>query len=68
MAFKKVKTEELTSDTKVKIFKLFEEYLFNGGFPDYIIYKDEEFLESTYRDIIYKDIIARFKIREVKEI
>lgn len=66
MAFKKVKTEELTSDTKVKIFKLFEEYLFNGGFPDYIIYKDEEFLESTYRDIIYKDIIARFKIREVK--
>ena len=66
MAFKKVKTEELTSDTKVKIFKLFEEYLFNGGFPDYIVYKDEEFLESTYRDIIYKDIIARFKIREVK--
>lgn len=66
MAFKKVKTEELTPDTKVKIFKLFEEYLFNGGFPDYIVYKDEEFLESTYRDIIYKDIIARFKIREVK--
>ncbi|MDD4358899.1 MAG: ATP-binding protein [Candidatus Pacebacteria bacterium] len=66
LALKKINYNRLTLDTKIKILKLFDEYLFNGGFPDFAIYQDEEFLETTYRDIIYKDIIARFKIREIK--
>ena len=41
-------------------------YLKQGGFPDYIKYEDSEFLKRTYDDIIYKDIIARFGIKEIK--
>ena len=66
LSLKKINYDILTSDIKAKILKLFDKYLFSGGFPDYIMYQDDEFLESTYRDIIYKDIVARFKIREIK--
>jgi len=66
LSLKKINYDILTSNIKAKILKLFDKYLFSGGFPDYIMYQDDEFLESTYRDIIYKDIVARFKIREIK--
>lgn len=66
LLLKNVKFDKITSDAKAKILKEFDEYLFDGGFPDYVIYKDDEFLESAYKDIVYKDIIARFKIREIK--
>jgi len=56
----------LTSVVKAKILKLFDEYLLHGGFPEYIKYKDSEYLKRTYEDIIYRDIITRFGIKEVK--
>lgn len=56
----------LTSVTKAKIFKLFDEYLLHGGFPEYIKYKDNEYLKRIYEDIIYRDIITRFGIKEIK--
>ena len=56
----------LTSATKSKILKLFDEYLLHGGFPEYIKYKDSEYLKRTYEDIIYRDIITRFGIKKVK--
>lgn len=55
-----------TSITKAKIFKLFDDYLLHGGFPEYIKYKDDEYLKRIYEDIIYRDIITRFGIKEVK--
>ena len=45
--------------------KAFDNYLVSGGFPDFIKYKDDEFLKRTYEDIIYKDIITRFGVKEV---
>lgn len=56
----------LTSVTKAKILNLFDEYLLRGGFPEYIKYKDNEYLKRIYEDIIYRDIITRFGIKEVK--
>lgn len=56
----------LTSAAKAKILKLFDEYLLHGGFPEYIKYKDSEYLKRIYEDIIYRDIITRFGIKEVK--
>ncbi|MDO8609233.1 MAG: ATP-binding protein [bacterium] len=55
-----------TSETKAKILKLFDNYLIHGGFPEYIKYKDNEYLKRIYEDIIYRDIITRFGIKEVK--
>jgi len=55
-----------TTETKAKILRLFDDYLINGGFPEYIKYKDNEYLKRIYEDIIYRDIITRFGIKEVK--
>ena len=55
-----------TSETKAKVLKLFDDYLIHGGFPEYIKYKDNEYLKRTYEDIIYRDIITRFGIKEVR--
>lgn len=54
-----------TSIMKAKIFKFFDDYILHGGFPEYIKYKDDEYLKRIYEDIIYKDIITRFGIKEV---
>lgn len=55
-----------TTETKAKILRLFDDYLIHGGFPEYIKYKDSEYLKRIYEDIIYRDIITRFGIKEVK--
>lgn len=40
----------------------YNKYLELGGIPAYITYKDPEYLHSLYESIIYRDIIARYKI------
>lgn len=44
----------------------FDEYVGQGGFPEYLKYQDDEFLKRTYDDILYKDLLVRFKIKEVR--
>lgn len=44
----------------------FDEYLAGGGFPEMAITKDGEILKSIYEDVLYRDLIARFKIRDIK--
>ena len=58
--------EVITTKRKAEIIKYFDIYLKAGGFPDYLKYNDREFLHTVYESIIYKDIIVRNKIREVK--
>ncbi len=54
------------SKKNIKIKKLFNEYLENGGFPEVIFYpsiKNRELLQSYFEDIIHKDIISRHNLR-----
>jgi uncharacterized protein len=44
----------------------FDRYLAGGGFPEYLKYGDPEYLKRIYDDILFRDIISRFGIREVK--
>ncbi len=67
LRYNNLTVSKLTSNTKSKILTLFDKYLKNGGFPDYIKYQDDEFLKRVYDDVIYKDLIARFKIRNIKQ-
>ena len=46
----------------------FEEYLQNGGFPEYLKYGKNEILQELFNDIIARDIIVRKKLREEKTI
>jgi len=37
----------------------------SGGFPEYIRTRDEEVLQRLYEDVLYKDLIAHFGIRNI---
>ena len=41
----------------------FKEYSRRGGFPEFLKYKNIEILHQLFRDIITRDIVARYQIR-----
>ena len=49
---------------KKESLKLFDEYLVSGGLPEYVLQQDARILESLVKDIIYKDVLVRHRIRE----
>jgi len=58
-AFKGTKKEVETQ-------KHFKQYLFGGGFPEFVKTKDVEINKRIFEDIVYRDLLSRFKIRETK--
>jgi predicted AAA+ superfamily ATPase len=66
LRFKGVAYEKKSSAIKAQILKNFEKYLEFGGFPEFLKYNDEEFLKRVYDDILYKDLLVRFKVKEIK--
>lgn len=46
--------------------KYFNEYFKKGGIPEYLKYKDQIVLKRIYDDILYRDIVARYEIKEIK--
>jgi len=51
-----------TTSEKAIFYRLFEEYFFSGGMPEYLIYNNDESLKQIYNDLIIKDIAVRFNI------
>ena len=69
LRFKKTENEDinvLQTEDRAKIIKVFEDYLTLGGMPEFLTYKDPEILRQIYDDILYKDIIVRKKIENVR--
>jgi len=64
--YKKVDYKEKGAEIRAKILKIFDNYLKNGGFPEFVKYKDKEFVKRIYEDVLYRDLLTRFNIREVK--
>ncbi|MBU1198330.1 MAG: ATP-binding protein [Nanoarchaeota archaeon] len=49
----------------------FQDYLNKGGFPEYLKYENNEILQQVFKDIIIRDIVARYGLRStnvVKEL
>jgi len=46
--------------------KNFNEFLENGGLPEYLEHKNPLVLQNIYENILYKDVIVRYEVREVK--
>jgi len=65
LTFKKIDPLEKTSDTIAKLLTAFDEYLLFGGFPEYLKTNEQEILKRIYDDIVYRDLIVRFGIRNV---
>lgn len=55
-------------EKKAEIKRLFNEYLRLGGFPEVLKIQDTSLLEQYFKDIIYRDVIARYSIRNTREI
>jgi predicted AAA+ superfamily ATPase len=64
--FRQFDYRAITSAGKAGLLVVFDEYLEYGGFPEFLKYRNREFLQRTYDDILFRDIITRFGIREVK--
>ncbi|MGI6395110.1 MAG: ATP-binding protein [bacterium] len=65
--FKGLDFETVTTAVKAQVLNYFDEYLLNGGFPEYLNFNDAEFLKRAYDDILYRDIVSRYGIRNVKQ-
>ncbi|MBF0593548.1 MAG: ATP-binding protein [Candidatus Omnitrophica bacterium] len=51
---------------RAAIKKHFAEYLRHGGMPEYLRYQEPDLLKRVYEDILYRDIVARYGIKQVK--
>lgn len=51
---------------RAKLKRYFEIYLKDGGMPEFLVYRDQEILKRVYEDILYRDIVTRYDIKEVK--
>ncbi|MDR2972351.1 MAG: ATP-binding protein [Bacteroidales bacterium] len=59
------------TSVKAEILSLFHDYFNNGGFPNFIITKDELALKTLFENILYRDVMVRNNItneREIKEL
>lgn len=51
------------STTQIGLLKqLFSQYCLDGGIPEYIKHKHPDYLQSLYESILYRDIVARYKL------
>src|ERR1700722_3666131 len=46
----------------------FSNYLKNGGIPDYVKFEKPEYLRDLFEGILYRDIIARYKVSDEKSL
>ncbi len=67
--FKKIEYDKklvFNTKEKIKIKKLFDQYVRLGGFPDYVKNENGDYLKSLYESIIYRDIIVRYNLPSEK--
>lgn len=66
--FKGIKLKKyFSSSEKSKIINLFKKYLYDGGYPEQIIYnkEKEKILSNIYETTLFKDVIERENIRNI---
>jgi len=69
--FRNIKIKPQTARDKSIIKNAFNDYLASGGFPEFLQTGKEEYLKSVFENILYRDIIARYKLpseRSIKEV
>ncbi len=63
-----VGTEDFFSTAGIsKLSGNFNNYLSEGGFPQYILTKNHDYLKTLFESIIYKDVLVRNKLTHEKE-
>lgn len=64
LTFKKadVNPARATTAVKAKLNNLIKKYIAVGGFPQYVKNEMLEYLQSLYENILYRDIVSRYKL------
>lgn len=65
---KKYDAERLSTSKKALLLGDFEKYCSVGGFPLVVKDNDLELINGYYQDILYRDIVARFRLSQVNEL
>lgn len=60
------KFDILSTKERVKFCLLFAGYVKNGGFPEYLLTGNCDYLKQLYENIIYRDIVVRYKLPNEK--
>lgn len=55
-----------TTTGKGKLKRLFNEFLENGGIPEYLKTGNKEYLKTLYENILYRDVLVRYKLTNEK--
>ena len=65
-----LKTKLLTTNQKGQLRKLFANFSIIGGIPEFLLYKQNAYLHSLYESILFRDIVAKYKVNEraIKEL
>ena len=67
--FKKIKLEKndfYLREKQILIQKEFQNYLKDGGFLKYLETKDKDFFKTSFDNILYRDVIVKYKISHEK--
>ena len=62
------KKDFYTTDGRAKLHNLQKGFLTEGGFPQYLSTGDSRYLRELYNDIIYRDIVVRYRLGSQKPI
>jgi uncharacterized protein len=65
LKLRQIPLETITTHIRAKILGELDQFLKGGGFPEYITTHEPEFVKRTYDDILYRDIVARYGIRDI---
>jgi predicted AAA+ superfamily ATPase len=56
------------TEKRVQLKKLFDNWFRTGGLPEYLIYKDDNYVKTLYENILYRDIAVRYGIKKTAEL
>jgi len=66
--YKNISITPKTTQKNAILLNNFDNYLEQGGFPEVIIFNQKEILKEIYKDIIQKDVILRWDIKNISEL
>ena len=71
LKFKKFVLEKhafYSAEGRVELKKYFDEYILQGGFPEYLETQNADYLRLLYENILFRDIMARYKLPSEKRL
>lgn len=66
LRFRGISIDHMTQKKRALILREFDRYIDTGGFPEFVKTGDWDVLKRTHDDILFRDVIVRFGIREVR--